>query len=85
MIAFGMVVLDVLRHGTTQGALAQALPRPDFHGEKVADRETCQCAFKKVDQRVGLVRSGDGSIPLRFSTFATVPRPTWCPTFERAP
>jgi hypothetical protein len=35
-----------------------------------------QCALRKVDHDVRLLRSGDGSIPLRFSTLAIVARPT---------
>ena len=37
---------------------------------------TFQWALRKVDHVVRLLRSGDGSIPLRFKTLAIVPRPT---------
>jgi hypothetical protein len=37
--------------------------------------KTFQCAFRKVDHDVRRLRSGEGSMPLRFSTLATVPRP----------
>jgi hypothetical protein len=44
-----------------------------------------QCAFRKVDQVVRLLRSGAGSMPLRFKTFATVPLATVCFRFANAP
>jgi hypothetical protein len=47
--------------------------------------KTFQCAFRKVDHVVRWLRSGAGSIPLRFKTFAMVPLPTVCLTFAGAP
>ncbi len=47
--------------------------------------KTFQCAFRKVDHVVRLLRSGAGSMPLRFKMFATVPLPTVCFGFANAP
>jgi hypothetical protein len=46
------------------------------HGSRSLAASTFQCALRKVDHGVRLLRSGDGSIPLRFNTLAIVPRPT---------
>jgi hypothetical protein len=46
---------------------------------------TFQCALRKVDQDVRRLRSGDGSIPLRFNTLAIVPRPTLWSRLANAP
>jgi hypothetical protein len=41
--------------------------RPHFHRQEVASTNTFQCAFRNVDHDVRWLRSGDGSMPLRFN------------------
>jgi hypothetical protein len=69
-----------------QYVVSQESPRrPHLHAKKVLAAKTFQWAFKNVDQVVRLLRSGAGSMPLRFNTLPTVPRPTWCLRLANAP